>query len=133
MDFNVLLIGLLKSVCYTECNKIWSTLYMYTTIHETSFLLVSNILRPQFSNDCKMCYFWHIKILWHKQKPNRYCFIIYTHTDRAKMFHVSELHAIITPNQHWKYRKCISFIVSTSHFRFSFGISWVYLIYYYAL
>jgi len=46
-----------------------------TTVRETSFHLVVNILRPQFSNDCNRRYFWHTKTSWHKQKPTRKCFI----------------------------------------------------------
>jgi hypothetical protein len=76
-DLIILLIGQLKSACYTKRNKSCSTIYMFTTtIHETSFRLVLNILRPQFSNDCNRCYFWHTETSWHKQKPNRKCFII---------------------------------------------------------
>ena len=46
-DFIIQLIGPLKSMHYIKRNKISCTIYMFTTtMHETSFSLVLNILRP---------------------------------------------------------------------------------------
>lgn len=84
-DLIILLIGPHKSVCYIKRHKIWSTICMFTTtIHENSFCLVLNILRPKFSNDCNRRIFDTLRYR-DKQKPNRTGFII-THIQAGPQY-----------------------------------------------